>query len=350
MLATSTRLLRLLSLFQARRDWPGAALADRLGVSARTVRRDVDRLRALGYPVQATMGTGGGYRLGAGAALPPLLLDDEEAVTLAVVLREAAGGAVSGREETALRALAKLEQVLPDRLRRRVDAVQAYTVPVPLPGPAVEPELLAVIAGACRDRERLRFDYRDHDGAPSRRAVEPHRLVSWGRRWYLVGWDTGRGDWRTFRADRIALRLPIGPRFAPRDPPADDLAAYVARGVSAAGWALRARVTLHAPAETVAERLWPGYGVLEAVDERTSVLDVGADTTHVLAALLGVLDVEFDVHEPPELVERLRTLAGRYGRAGRRSTGHSPHPRRTPPRRRGRTEPPAPQWGLREAE
>src|SRR6266540_2965783 len=190
MLETSARLLRLLSLLQARRDWTGADLADRLGVSARTVRRDVERLRDLGYPVHATRGTDGGYRLGAGAAMPPLLLDDEEAVAVAVGLRTATGGAIAGIEETSVRALAKLEQVLPSRLRRRVNAVQEFTVPFVRPGgPTVDADVLAVIAGACRDRERLRFPYKTFDGTASRRLVEPLRLVHTGRRWYLVAWD-----------------------------------------------------------------------------------------------------------------------------------------------------------------
>src|SRR6266545_2546717 len=215
MLETSARLLRLLSLLQARRDWSGPDLADRLGVSARTVRRDVERLRSLGYPVHATSGTAGGYRLGAGAALPPLLLDDDEAVAVAVGLRTAAGGSVAGIEETSVRALVKLEQVLPSRLRHRVNALWTSTVPVPVPGDGatVDAEVLTAIAGACRDHQRLRFDYRDHGGSASVRTVEPHRLVCWGRRWYLLAWDTDRNDWRTFRVDRLQPRTPTGYRL-----------------------------------------------------------------------------------------------------------------------------------------
>lgn len=218
--ATSARLLRLLSLLQAHREWSGADLADRLGVTARTVRRDVDRLRELGYPVHASPGTGGGYQLGAGAALPPLLLDDEEAVAVAVVLRTAAGGGLEGIEETSVRALAKLEQVLPDRLRRRVEAFTSFTVPMlgGRGGPTVGADVLTELAFACRDRERVRFDYRDHQGREGRRTVEPHRLVFTERRWYLVAWDVDRRDWRTFRADRLTPRPPHGPRFEPRRP------------------------------------------------------------------------------------------------------------------------------------
>lgn len=217
MLETSARLLRLLSLLQAHREWSGPDLADRLGVTPRTIRRDVDRLRELGYPVNASPGTGGGYQLGAGAELPPLLLDDDEAVAVAVGLRTAAGQGIEGIGETSVSALAKLEQVLPNRLRRRVGALNAFTVPMlrdPQPS-AVDPGVLTELANACRDRERLRFDYRDHGGSPTRRTVEPHRLVCTERRWYLVAWDVDRDDWRTFRADRITPRPPHGPRFTP---------------------------------------------------------------------------------------------------------------------------------------
>ncbi len=186
MLETSARLLKLLSLLQLHREWRGADLADRLGVSTRTIRTDVDKLRSLGYPVDATPGAAGGYRLGAGAALPPLLLDDDEAVAVAVGLRTAAGGSVTGIEETSVRALAKLEQVLPSRLRHRVRSLHAVTVPVPGFGPTVDAEVLTALAAVCRDHERLRFDYRSHRGTASRREVEPHRLVHAGRRWYLV--------------------------------------------------------------------------------------------------------------------------------------------------------------------
>jgi len=317
MLETSARLLRLLSLLQARRDWSGAELADRLGVSARTVRRDVERLRSLGYPVHATSGVAGGYRLGAGAALPPLLLDDDEVVAVAVGLRTAAGGSVAGIQETSVRALAKLEQVLPSRLRYRVNALWTSTVPVPGDGPTVDAKVLTAIAGACRDHQRLRFDYRDHSGSASVRTVEPHRLVCWGRRWYLLAWDTDRRGWRTFRVDRVEPRTPTGPRFTPRDLPDDDVAAHVTRGVWSAGWRYRARVRLHAPAETLAERIPPAVGLLQAVDARTCVLDTGADTLDTLAVYLSMLGVDFEVSEPPDLVEHIRKLADRYSRAAR---------------------------------
>ncbi len=315
---TSARLLKLLSLLQARRDWSGADLAARLGVSDRTVRRDVERLRDIGYPVHASRGTDGGYRLGAGAAVPPLLLDDDEAVAVAIGLRTAARNPISGIEETSLRALAKLEQVLPPRLRLRVTAVADYTVPVPpdSAAPPVDASVLSTLAAACRGHERLRFDYRSHDGASSLRSVEPHRLVAWGRRWYLVAWDIERADWRTFRVDRIAPRTATGPRFAPRElPEGGDVAAYVARGVSAAAFRCHARVTVYASAATVAARITPAVGVVEAIDEHSCVLNTGADRVETVAVYLGLLGVDFRVTDPPELVAELRALSDRYRRA-----------------------------------
>jgi biotin operon repressor len=311
---TSERLLRLLSLLQARPDWTGQELAERLAVTARTVRNDVERLRRLGYPVKASPGVGGGYRLGAGAALPPLLLDDEEAVAVAVGLGTAAGGAVAGIGETSLRALVKLEQVLPSRLRRRVNALHDAMATVPGGGPTVEAGVLTAIAAATRDRERLRFDYRDHDGSGSVRDVEPHRLVSWGRRWYLVAWDAGRQDWRTFRVDRMRPRQPTGPRFTSRKVPGGDVTAYVERTVGQATWRYRARVLLHAPAADLAAKL-PAAVQLEPVDERTCIAATGADDPSTLALHLGLLDVDFDIIDAPELATELGRLARRYIRA-----------------------------------
>ncbi|MEV0225801.1 YafY family protein [Streptomyces sp. NPDC050704] len=317
MLDTSARLLRLLSLLQTPRVWPGSELAERLGVSGRTVRNDIDRLRELGYPVDATRGAAGGYRLGAGAAMPPLLLDDEEAVAVTIALRTAAQGAVPGTEETSLQALAKLEQVLPSRLRRRVRALQAFTMAVPAdrPAPTVSADTLTTLVSACRDRERLRFDYLDHAGSSTRRVVEPYRAVNWGQRWYLVAWDVEREDWRTFRIDRIQPRTPTGPRFTPREPPGGDLTAYVSLRVSSAAWRHHARVTVHAPAPAVIEQINPAVGTVEALDADTCVLTTGADTLQTLAAYLGMLDFDFDVTEPVELVDHLRRLADRYSRS-----------------------------------
>ncbi|WP_435852560.1 helix-turn-helix transcriptional regulator [Streptomyces sparsogenes] len=317
MLETSARLLRLLSLLQAHREWSGAELADRLKVTTRTVRRDVDRLRELGYPVHSAPGTAGGYQLGPGAQLPPLLLDDDEAVAVAVGLRQAAGGGVEGIEETSVRALAKLEQVLPDRLRRRVGALSSFTVPMvgAFRGPTVDPEVLTELANACRDSHRLRFEYRDHQGAVSRRTAEPHRLVAAQRRWYLVAWDVDREDWRTFRADRITPTPPHGPRFAPRRPPAEDLAAYVREGVSTRAYAEKATVLLRVSAEEAAERLSPAAGTLEPVDEHSCLLRTGAGSLDIMTVHIAMLGVDFEVREPPELSDHIRMLRDRLARA-----------------------------------
>ncbi|QKV95741.1 YafY family transcriptional regulator [Streptomyces sp. NA02950] len=317
MLETSARLLRLLSLLQAHRDWSGADLADRLGVTPRTVRRDIDRLRELGYPVHSAPGTAGGYQLGAGAQLPPLLLDDDEAVAVAVGLRQAAGGGVEGIEETSVRALAKLEQVLPDRLRRRVGALSSFTVPMVggYRGAGVDPEVLTELANACRDCHQVRFEYRDHQGTVSRRTAEPHRLVCAQRRWYLVAWDLDRADWRTYRADRITPTPPHGPRVAPRRPPADDLAAYVSRGVSTAAYAEKATVLLRVSAERAAERVSPSAGVLEAVDEHSCLLHTGAHGLDVMVIHIVLMGFDFEVREPAGLTERVRLIRDRLDRA-----------------------------------
>ena len=236
---TSSRLLTLLSLLQARRDWPGGELAERLEVSRRTIRRDVERLRGLGYPVESLTGPAGGYRLAAGTAMPPLLLDDDEAIAIAVGLRTAARASVTGIEETSVRALVKLEQVLPAHLRSRVSALAAATMSLPPAGPTVDPQCLTVLAGGCRDSECVRFGYRARDGEFARRDVEPHALVNRGRRWYLVCWDRGRDDWRTFRVDRITEPLALGVRFTPRRLPAADAAEFVAAALRGAAEPLR---------------------------------------------------------------------------------------------------------------
>jgi predicted DNA-binding transcriptional regulator YafY len=312
---TSVRLLRLLSLFQSQRYWSGATLAERLEVTTRTLRRDVDRLRSLGYPVNSTTGTSGGYQLGAGATLPPLLLDDDEAVAVAVGLRTAANGTVSGIEEASVRALSKLEQVLPSRLRRRVTALHSFIVPMANPGPTVDAGTLSIIAAACRDREGLRFGYRDKEGTPGSRSVEPHRLVHTGHRWYLVAWDVGRSDWRTFRVDRIETKLSTGLRFAPRDPPAKDIAAYVSRSVSYAPYTYRARIKLHAPVEKMTELIPPTAGTLEAIDEHTCMLHTGSQSLYALAVHIALIGVDFEVQDPPELIAHIRQLADRFRRA-----------------------------------
>ena len=315
MLETSARLLRLLSLFQAQRYWPGSELAERLEVTPRTLRRDVDKLRSLGYPVNSTSGTAGGYQLGAGTTLPPLLLDDEEAVAVAVGLRTAASGGVTGIEEASVRALSKLQQVLPVRLRRRVTALQSFIEPLVYTGPVVDAEILTLIAGACRDCEKLRFHYQARDGAASQREVEPHRLVYTGRRWYLAAWDVNRNNWRTFRVDRIQQRPATGQRFTPRNPPDGDFATYVARSVSSISEVQRAKILFHAPLEKAAERIPAGAGKLEAIDEHTCVLHTGATSLDSLSVYLALTGFEFEVRESPELIECMRLLAGRFSRA-----------------------------------
>lgn len=315
MLETSARLLRLLSLFQARRYWSGAELSDRLEVTARTLRRDVDRLRSLGYPVNSTSGAAGGYQLGAGATLPPLLLDDDEAVAVAVGLRTAASGTVAGIEEASISALSKLEQVLPSRLRRRVTALHSFIVPLTGVGPAVDAETLSVLAGACRDCAKLRFGYHSRAGAESMREVEPHRLVHTGRRWYLAAWDVARNDWRTFRVDRIEPGISTGARFAPRNAPEGDFAAYVSRSVSYSPYPHRAEVILSASMQAAAERIPQAVGVLEPLGENTCVLRTGACSLEMLCVHLALIGFDFEVREPPELIERMRALSERFKRA-----------------------------------
>ncbi|GAB3809278.1 helix-turn-helix transcriptional regulator [Micromonospora zhanjiangensis] len=314
MLETSARLLRLLGLLQTPREWAGTELARQLKVDVRTVRRDIQKLRDLGYPVHATPGAAG-YRLGAGTRLPPLLLDEEEAVAVAIALRTAASGTVTGIAETSLRALAKLEQVLPSRVRHRVNLLHSVTVTVPAAGPTVPPDVLTAAAGACRRHERIRFDYRSHDGTDSVRDVEPHRLVHTGRRWYLVGWDTDRRDWRTYRVDRIRPHLPTGPRFTPRQAPDVDLVRYLTRGVSSAPYRYQARIIMYAPAETAAERIPPTVGVIEAVDPHTCLLHAGSNSLDEIAVYVALFGFRFRIEQPPELITHMRRLTARLADA-----------------------------------
>ena|SRR5215211_7388607 len=315
MTETSSRLLEMLSLLQARRDWSGAELASRLDVSQRTIRRDVERLRRLGYPVESLTGRAGGYRLRAGSAMPPLLLDDDEAIAIAVGLRTAAHTAVTGIEETAVRALVKLDQVLPAHLRRRVRALGAATSTPPAAGPTVDPQHLTVIAAACRDRERLRFGYERRDGTASRREVEPHSLVHQGRRWYLVAWDRGREDWRSFRVDRLTRPSPSGLRFEARKLPAKDGADYVRHSITAMPNRFEALVIVHASADDLAERVPRYWGEVTPIDARTCEFRTGDDDLGWLAVRIAMLPVDFEVKEPPELIEHLRGLASRLERA-----------------------------------
>jgi predicted DNA-binding transcriptional regulator YafY len=319
-LETSARLLRFLSLLQSRRDWTGAELARRLDVTTRTVRNDVDRLRRLGYPVEARSGVAGGYRLGTHAVLPPLLVDDEEAVAIAVGLRAAVAGPVVGLEEASVRALAKLQQVLPSRLRHRLEAMAAYAVPIPRSAPRVDAEVLMAVASACRDQQRLRFDYRSHAGEPTRRVTEPHRLVFDDRHWYLLAWDCDRQDWRTFRLDRMEPRVPTGPRFQPRDlPEGGDVARHVSTGVETATWRYRGRVVVHAPAPEIAPKV--PFATVTPLDDSTCTFEAGSDDPQLLALYLGMLGVDFEVHSTSEMAEALADLSDRFRRASVASAG-----------------------------
>jgi predicted DNA-binding transcriptional regulator YafY len=319
---TSARMLRLLSLLQTHRYWPGPDLAERLGVSERTLRRDVDRLRELGYPVDANRGVAGGYQLQSGAAMPPLLLDDDEAVAIAVGLRSAAGGAVEGIEETSVRALTKVIQVMPPRLRRRVDALRAYTESALSPGPAVDALALTVLAQACRDSERLRFTYVRRDGERAVRLVEPHRLVSLGRRWYLVAWDAERHGWRTFRVDRLTDPELTGARFRSRDlPGGGDAVTFVRDQIASIPTRYRIVVRVQAPAAGV-RRVVSRWGTVDPVGEQACVLRMNVDELHWPVLVLAALGATFEVESPNELREHLRGL----GELFLRSSADHPSP------------------------
>ncbi|WP_405972514.1 YafY family transcriptional regulator [Streptomyces sp. NBC_00988] len=315
---TPARLLQLLSLLQTPREWPGGELADRLGVSRRTVRRDIDRLRELGYPVQATLGSDGGYRLVAGKAMPPLVLDDDEAVAIAVGLRAGAGHALEGVDEASVRALAKLEQVLPSRLRHRVATLQAATTPLTSgDGASIAPETLTVMASTVAGRERLRFAYRAKDGTESRRVTEPYRLVSTGQRWYLVAYDLDREDWRTFRVDRVSQPFATGARFTPRELPTGSAAEYLRQSMHRRQETYEYAVTFAAPADIVAARIPAWLGTPEPLDDHSCrVRATTGDAVDWLAVRLAMLGCEFTVHEPEELVRRVRELGERLSRAG----------------------------------
>ncbi|WP_030377382.1 MULTISPECIES: helix-turn-helix transcriptional regulator [unclassified Streptomyces] len=317
---TPARILTLLSLLQSPREWPGGELAERLGVSRRTVRRDVERLRELGYPVRASRGADGGYRLVAGTAMPPLVLDDEEAVAIAVGLRAGAGHAVEGVDEASVRALAKLEQVLPSRLRHRVAALQTATTALTSgDGPRIAPETLTVIASAIAGRERLRFAYCAADGAESRRLTEPYRLVSTERRWYLVAYDLGREDWRTFRVDRIAEPFATGARYAPRELPTGSAAEFLRQSMYGRNEAYELEVHFAAGVDVLADRLPHWWGTPEPADGGGCLIRARvADSLDWLPMRLAALDVEFTVRQPAELAERVRRMGARLLRAAGR--------------------------------
>ncbi|WP_189258541.1 helix-turn-helix transcriptional regulator [Lentzea flava] len=307
---TSARMLRLLSLLQTHRYWPGTELAERLEVSERTLRRDVDRLRELGYQVDASRGVAGGYQLQSGATMPPLLLDDEEAVAIAVGLRAAASGSVQGIEDTSLRALTKVIQVMPPRLRGRVGALREFTVPAPPgKGPKVDAVVLTVLAQACRDEERLRFSYTARGGERTTRLVEPYRLVPLGRKWYLVAYDVERGDWRTFRVDRLTEPQATGARFRQRELPAADAAEFVQQQLQSIPLRHHVKVTIQLPAAEVEKATAYAGGSVEPIDETSCVLIMQVDEFDWLVLVLAALGGEFRVDQPAEFRDYLRDTA-----------------------------------------
>ncbi|MCC9192932.1 YafY family transcriptional regulator [Arthrobacter sp. zg-Y916] len=318
MLETSARLLHLLSLLQLRREWTGAALADRMAVTERTVRRDIGKLRSLGYPISASPGIAGGYQLGAGAQLPPLLLDDEEALAVALGLTAVASGPVSGIGEASIRALVKLEQVLPGRLRPKFSALrQSVSV---LSGPpasasTVNPEILTAFSTAISERRMASFRYQAFESPEGRRIVEPYKLVSTGRRWYLVAWCTERQDWRTFRVDRCQSVPVFREKFAPRPLPARDLAAYVQAAITRSPYKYDVVIRIAAPLELVAAQVPAEVAVLQADGPGHTVLRSGWDSLDLPLIRMAGLGVEFEILEPEEMRQRARDAAGRLGRA-----------------------------------
>ena len=314
---TTSRVLQLLGLLQSRRVWSGDDLAARLGVTTRSVRRDVERLRELGYPVAASRGHGGGYQLGAGAALPPLLLDPDEAVAMAVCLRLAAGGSVAGVGESALRALTKLDQVMPRRLRSQVSAVHEATVTLTSGAPesVVEPDVLMTLARASRDREHVTAGYVDRSGTATRRRLEPYQLVTTGRRWYLLAFDRDRQDWRSLRLDRMSDVTAVGTTFAARDAP--DAAAYVRRSISTSPYRYVARIRYHAPVDTVAPHFPAGSVDVEADGPDATIVTAGADDPRAMVPWLAMVDADFEILESPELADAMVAMAARMRRATR---------------------------------
>lgn len=312
-MSTSARMLRLLSLLQTHRFWSGGELSERLEVSPRTLRRDVDRLRDLGYDVDAVRGVAGGYQLRAGSNLPPLLLEDEEAVAIAVGLRSTAGGTVGGIEETSVQALTKVIALMPPRLRRRMDALKTQTDGTPWSGgPVLDAGVLTTLAQACRDDEAVTFDYTAADGTASGRRVEPHRLVNLGRRWYLVAYDRDRQDWRSFRVDRVdgAPQL-TGQRFRPRALPGGDAVAYVRDGLRSQPQRHQVRVRLQAPAEEV-EALMGRWGSVEPIADGECRMVLNTDTFDWPVMILANLDCAFTVEGPAELSELLDRVGRRF--------------------------------------
>lgn len=323
-MSTTVRLLNLLSLLQARRDWPGSVLAERLEISDRTVRRDIERLREMGYRIQATMGPDGGYRLDAGSELPPLLFDDDQALAVAVAL-QTASSVGAGIEEAAIRALATIRQVMPPRLRHRLDAVEVTAIarrPGDAPPASVSMDVLVSLANTIRSRQVLRFDYAARGASPAEEAfgpprrVEPHHIVTAQGRWYLVAWDLDRNDWRLFSVDRVTPRIPNGPSFTSREVPGGDVHEFVSarfKGRDVNEWPCRGTVILHLPARDVLP--FAGDGTVRALDDDRCTLEIGSWSWGALAASFGRFEVPMDVIEPRELVDAFAALAKRYAAA-----------------------------------
>lgn len=314
MIQTSARLLELLTLLQQRREWTGPDLAERLGVGPRTIRRDVQKLRELGYPIDAAPGVAGGYRLGAGTKVPPLLLDDAEAVAVAVGLRSAATGSIAGIEETSFRALSKLEQILPERLRDRVRDLGSATSAFGPDGPRIDPDLLASIAAACRDAARLRFTYESRVGEVTEREVEPNAMVHGGRYWYLVAYDLGREGWRSFRIDRIGSEIEVGAASARREVPGGDAAAFVEAGIHGREGgpdAVRGSVRLSAPAAEIEKRIPSRYATVEPDGPDSCLVESAAGWSSEFLVWMALMDVEMTVLGPPEMAGEAEAIVRR---------------------------------------
>lgn len=312
---TTSRALRLLTLLQSRRVWTGAELMNRLKISERTLRRDIDRLRELGYEVSSITGPAGGYQLQAGADIPPLLLDDDEAMAIAVGLMTAAGGTIEGMEETSVRALTKLEQVLPPRIRRRIDTLQKAVIPMVRSWVTVDSEVLTTVAQACRDQERLRFDYRTRQGEERERHVEPHQLVSIHQRWYLAAFDRDRDDWRTFRLDRMTSPWATRIRFEPRPIPGGSAAEYVEQSLRSMPMRYEVTATVHAPAAEVEGKFRHREAEIEPLGKDRCTVRLQGDALVWLAFMFIWVGADFTIHEPVELVDYVGELSRRLSRS-----------------------------------
>lgn len=315
MTRTTGRTLELLGLLQTHRTWTGPELRSRLEVSERTLRRDVDDLRGLGYGIESVPGVGGGYRLGAGASIPPLVLSADEAVAIAIGLRAAGQAAVTGMEDASARALSKLEQSLSSQTRERIATVERAVVPLGGASADVDMDVVVAVAGAIRESRRMRIHYRTHEGAESRRRIEPHRIVHSGRRWYLLAWDIDRNDWRNLRLDRLVPRLPLDATFVPRDLPDDQVRAFTTHGITTAPYPVQARLRVHAPADDVRRHFGPTVAHVQVESASTCLLSVGSRGAAEMAMYVGTSGFAFEVLDGAELRQALTDLAARFTRA-----------------------------------